>query len=148
MKPFIYNAIVDRVVDGDTIDVDIDLGFGVWLKTQRIRLLGVDTPEKRTRDPIEKQFGLLASGIVESFCPVGSSILLETELDGTGKFGRILGIIWVVSSIENGHTINLNEFLINEHYAVSYEGQSKDDIAQAHLDNYEYLTENGKINLD
>ena len=140
MKPFIYNCIVDRVVDGDTVDVDIDLGFGVWMKKQRIRLMGVDTPEKRTRDPLEKQFGLLASSIVEGFCPVGSKILVETELDGKGKFGRILGILWV-----DNNTLNLNQFLIDERYAVAYEGQSKDLIEEAHLANYAYLTENGKI---
>lgn len=148
MKPFIYNAVIDRVVDGDTVDVDIDLGFGVWLKKQRIRLLGVDTPEKRTRDLVEKQFGLLATSIVEGFCPVGKKILLETSLDGTGKYGRILGILWVDCLVGEGESINLNGFLIENHYAVAYEGQSKADIEQAHLDNYQYLTENGKIILD
>ena len=145
MKPFIYNCVVDRVVDGDTVDVDIDLGFGVWLKKQRIRLMGIDTPEKRTRDPLEKQFGLLATSVVEAFCPVGAKILVETELDGTGKYGRILGTLWVTIADE---TFNLNEFMITERYAVAYTGQSKDDIAAAHLENYTYLTENGKINLD
>ena len=140
MKPFIYNCIVDRVVDGDTVVVDIDLGFGVWMKKQRIRLMGIDTPEKRTSDPLEKQFGLLATSIVEGFCPVGEKILVETKLDGKGKFGRILGILWVDNS-----TVNLNQFLIDGRYAVAYEGQSKDDIAEAHLENYAYLTENGKI---
>lgn len=140
MKTYIYNCIVDRVVDGDTVDVDIDLGFGVWLKKQRIRLMGVDTPEKRTRDELEKQFGLLATSVVEGFCPVGGKILVETVLDGKGKYGRILGTLWV----EN-NTLNLNQYLIENHYAVAYEGQSKDDIAEAHLANYAYLTENGKI---
>ena len=145
MKPFIYNCVVDRVVDGDTVDVDIDLGFGVWLKKQRIRLMGVDTPEKRTRDPLEKQFGLLATSITEAFCPVGSKLLVETELDGTGKYGRILGILWVEV---NGTTVSVNEYLITERYAVEYTGQSKDEIEEAHLANYAYLTENGKIQLD
>jgi len=140
MKPFIYNCVVDRVVDGDTVDVDIDLGFGVWMKKQRIRLMGVDTPEKRTSDPLEKQFGLLATSIVEAFCPVGEKILVETKLDGKGKYGRILGTLWVADN-----AVNLNEFLITERYAVAYTGQSKDDIAEAHLENYAYLTENGKI---
>lgn len=140
MKPFIYNAIVTRVVDGDTVDVDIDLGFGIWYRNQRIRLLGVDTPECRTRDELEKQFGFLAKGIVEDFCPVGEKILLETELDKEGKFGRILGILWVADA-----QVNLNEFLIDGRYAVAYEGQSKEEIEQAHLANYAYLTENGKI---
>ena len=145
MKPFIYNCVVDRVVDGDTVDVDIDLGFGVWLKKQRIRLMGIDTPEKRTRDLLEKQFGILASEIVEAFCPVGAKILVETELDSTGKYGRILGTLWVTVG---DSLINVNEFMIVERYAVAYTGQSKDDIEAAHLENYAYLTENGKIVLD
>ena len=140
MKAYTYNCTVVRVVDGDTVDVDIDLGFDVILKKQRIRLMGVDTPEKRTRDELEKQFGLLATSIVEGFCPVGEKIMVETVLDGKGKFGRILGTLWV-----DNNTLNLNEFLITERYAVAYEGQSKDDIAEAHLANYAYLTENGKI---
>lgn len=143
IKPYIYNAIVTRVVDGDTVDVDLILGFDVVLKKQRIRLLGVDTPEKRTRDELEKKFGLLATSITEGFCPVGSKILVETKLDGTGKYGRILGILW--SNVLTEEHINVNQFLIDEHYAVAYEGQSKDDIAEAHLANYQYLTENGKI---
>jgi len=60
MKPFVYNCTVDRVVDGDTVDVNIDLGFNTWLMKRRVRLMGVDTPECRTRDDLEKQFGLLA----------------------------------------------------------------------------------------
>jgi len=140
MKPYIYNATVARVVDGDTVDVDIDLGFSVILKKRRIRLMGVDTPECRTRDDLEKQFGFLAKSIVEGFCPVGAKILVETVIDKGDKFGRILGTLWV-----DNNTLNLNQFLIDERYAVAYEGQNKDDIAEAHLANYAYLTENGKI---
>jgi len=140
MKPFIYNAIVTRVVDGDTVDVDLDLGFGIWMRSQRIRLMGVDTPECRTRDDLEKQFGFLAKSIVEAFCPVGEKILIETTLDKEDKFGRILGTLMVADN-----AVNLNQFLIDERYAVAYHGQNKDDIASAHLANYAYLTENGKI---
>ena len=140
VKPFIYNAIVDRVVDGDTVDVHLDLGFDCWLRNQRIRLLGVDTPECRTRDELEKQFGLLAKSVVEGFCPVGQKILIETKVDKNDKFGRILGTLWVDSG-----SLNLNQFLIDERYAVAYDGQSKELIEEAHLANFAYLTENGKI---
>ena len=138
MTLYTYKAIVDRVVDGDTVDVDIDLGFGIWYNKQRIRLLGVDTPEYRTSDTEEKIFGTLAKEIVEGFCPVGKEIILQTELDGKGKFGRILGII--VSD-----DTNVNDYLIENHYAVAYEGQSKDDIEAAHLANYQILRENGTV---
>lgn len=139
-KPFIYNATIRRVVDGDTIDVDIDLGFGIWIHNERVRLNGVDTPECRTKDELEKQFGLLAKSVVEGFCPVGSKVLLETEMDDKGKFGRVLGTFWVDSG-----ELNLNKFLVEERYAVAYEGQAKEDVEEAHLANFAYLTENGKI---
>lgn len=140
MKPFVYRCTVDRVVDGDTVDVNIDLGFNTWLMKRRVRLKGVDTPECRTRDELEKQFGLLAKSVVEGFCPVGSQILVETSIDKGDKFGRILGTLWV----DEG-TLNLNQFLIDERYAVAYEGQNKELIEEQHLENYAYLTENGKI---
>ena len=86
-----YRCKLIRVIDGDTMDIDIDLGFGVWLRKQRIRCFGIDTPESRTRDKEEKKFGLLAKYYVERFLPKGSAATLVTEKDGKGKFGRILG---------------------------------------------------------
>ena len=90
-----YNCKIRRVVDGDTLDVDIDLGFDLCLSNQRIRLKGVDTPESRTRDLEEKKFGLLAKEVVKSYCPDGQTISLRTSKDERGKFGRILGEIMV-----------------------------------------------------
>lgn len=152
MKPFIYNAVVKRVVDGDTVDVDIDLGFYTWLHNRRIRLRGVDTPEKRTRDPIEKQFGILATSVVEGFCPVGAKVLIETDLSDKEKFGRILGDIYVtdpnVVDPAADNTMNLNQYLIDNHYAVPYFGLSKEKIILEHLANYKWLEENGKIILE
>lgn len=142
MQAFQYKAIVDRVVDGDTVDVDIDLGFHIWKKAARIRLKGVDTPEKRTRDLMEKEFGLLATKIVEDFCPVGSEIMIETDISDKEKFGRILGTLLVGED-----QMNLNQYLIDNHLAVAYEGQSKTEIADAHVENYYWLVENGKIVL-
>ena len=86
-----YSCKIVKVIDGDTVDVDIDLGFELWLKKQRIRLYGVDTPESRTRDLVEKKYGLAAKAFVQKFLPVGSKQVLRTELDDRGKFGRILG---------------------------------------------------------
>jgi micrococcal nuclease len=121
------------VVDGDTTDVDIDLGFGVWLHKQRIRFYGIDTPESRTRDLEEKKYGLAAKEYVKSHIPVGSTQTLVTVKDGKGKYGRILGQF----KLEDG-TI-LNENMISEHHAVAYHGQSKEEIAEGHIANREFI---------
>ena len=86
-----YKCKIIKVIDGDTTDVDIDLGFGVWLKKQRIRFFGIDTPESRTRDLEEKKYGLAAKNYVKDHMPVGSTQTLVTVKDGKGKYGRILG---------------------------------------------------------
>ena len=126
-----YNCRIDRVVDGDTVDVDIDLGFDVWLKKQRIRLYGVDTPESRTRDLEEKKHGLMAKKFVEEYLPKDSKQILQTKMDDArGKFGRILGE-FVIETVWEGTVIptTVNEQLVRNHHAVKYFGQSKDDIA-------------------
>jgi len=136
-----YRCKIRRIVDGDTVDVDIDLGFGVWLQDERIRLAGIDTPESRTRDLTEKVFGKYASAYVEARMPVGSTQILRTSsYDPKGKFGRILG-----DFIVDGQS--LVETMIAEHVGVAYEGQSKDDIEAAHLANREILLEEGKVVL-
>ena len=136
-----YRVKVLRVVDGDTVDVDIDLGFGVALANERVRIMGIDTPECRTSDDIEKQFGLLAKQRVEQLLPVGSHHVLHSH-DFKGKFGRILGDIEVLPS-----NLKLTEILLSEHLAVAYNGQSKDDIEAAHLQNREILVEQGAVKL-
>ena len=123
-----YKCKVTRVVDGDTVDIDIDLGFGVWLHKERVRIYGIDTPESRTRDKVEKRFGLLAKEFVKQFVK-GSSVILRTQkYDAKGKFGRILGDIIVDDK-------SLSETMIQEHHAVAYHGQSKEDIREAHFAN-------------
>ena len=123
-----YKCKVTRIVDGDTVDIDIDLGFGVWLHKERVRIYGIDTPESRTRDKVEKRFGLLAKEFVKGFVK-GSSVILRTQkYDAKGKFGRILGDIIVDDK-------SLSETMIQEHHAVAYHGQSKEDIQEAHLVN-------------
>ena len=137
-----YKMKLLRVVDGDTVDVDIDLGFGIWLKKQRIRLRGIDTPESRTRDLVEKQFGLLAKEKLESL--LTSLGTLTTFKDEKGKFGRILGDIDVYYPHED-RWCGVVEVLIKENYGVEYHGQSKNDIADAHLRNRELLRNRGII---
>ena len=125
-----YRCKIKNVVDGDTIDIDIDLGFDHWLVNQRIRLDGVDTPECRTRNLTEKRFGLMAKKVVQDLCPVGSDATLISKDYDKGKFGRILGVIY------DSDGINVNQFLTDNHYAVSYHGQSKKSVKIAHETNF------------
>ena len=134
-----YKCKIDRVVDGDTVDVDIDLGFGIWLRKERVRLYGIDTPECRTRDLEEKKYGLAAKSYVQSFLPVGSMQTLKTQKDDKGKFGRILGEFIVYDAMTDSSR-TLNQIMIDRHYGVEYHGQSKNDIAEEHLRNRELLT--------
>ena len=125
-----YHCVITRIIDGDTIDVDIDLGFDCWLHKQRIRLYGIDTPESRTRDLEEKKYGLAAKAFVEKFIPLGSTALLKTK--EKGKYGRYLGDFKVKNQW-------LCTELLKHRHAVKYEGQSKKAIKQAHLDNRKLL---------
>ena len=133
-----YRCKILRVVDGDTVDVDIDMGFGVWLHKERIRLYGMDTPESRTKDLEEKKYGLLAKEQVESFMPIGSMQTLVTVKDKIGKFGRILGKFLIYDKKTDGQ-MTINDWMIREHYAVTYFGQSKKAIAEEHLVNRKLL---------
>ena len=139
MEPFCYRATVVRVVDGDTIRLDIDLGFDVILKNQSVRLYGVDTPECRTTDLKDKAAGLLAKNVVKGFIDQGSVVTIKTLLDDKGKFGRILG------TIVDERGVNINHYLIDNAYAVEYYGQSKDDIQTSHQKNYQILVERGEL---
>ena len=134
-----YKCKIVKIIDGDTVDVDIDLGFGVWLHKERIRLYGIDTPESRTRDLEEKKYGLKAKKLVETFMPVGSIQTLITEKDKSGKFGRILGKFRVHEPHLDRYII-LNDFMVDNHYAVEYNGQSKQEIAEEHLRNRDKLS--------
>lgn len=134
-----YRAKTVKIVDGDTVDIDIDLGFGVWVRNQRIRLYKVDTPEKRTRNKTEKKAGLLATEKVNNLIPVGSTIVIKTHKDGKGKYGRILG------ELINEDGVNVNEYLIKNRYAVAYYGQSKDEVKELHEANYRFLESKGEM---
>ena len=124
-----YKIVLNRVVDGDTIDADIVLGFGVVLQNKRIRLAGVDTPEVRTRDDVEKEFGLRAKAFVVNWCAGDHELTLFIKGDEYDKFGRILGDV----HDEKGNS--LVEDIINNYHGVGYFGKSKDDIKKAHLEN-------------
>ena len=126
-----YNCTITRVVDGDTVDVDVDLGWDTWRRGERIRLYGIDTPECRTRDDEEKAAGLLAKKFVQDALHVGGTYKLETR--EKGKFGRYLGVIKIAGDL------TINTALVTEHLAVPYMGQSKQEIEDAHKANYEIL---------
>jgi micrococcal nuclease len=131
-----YKAKIKRFVDGDTVDVDIDLGFGIVLAKQRIRLYGIDTPESRTRDKEEKFYGKLAAQFLKDQCKKGSCITLKTHLDMKGKYGRILGEI-----IVDG--VNINQLMIEEYMAVEYDGRSKEELQLEHQVNRMNLKRKG-----
>tara|TARA_R110000751_G_scaffold89654_1_gene176454 strand:+ start:426 stop:791 length:366 start_codon:yes stop_codon:yes gene_type:complete len=113
-----YKVSVTRIVDGDTVDVDVDLGFGVWLRNERIRLAGVDTPEKRTRDPIEKKAGIKASEFTGKMLTGADEIILLSHEKGKGKYGRILGTLMCDG-------MSLNDALISSGNAKEYWGGKK-----------------------
>ena len=119
--PYIYRIrSIHKVVDGDTIDADIDLGFDISL-TKRIRLAGVDTPESRTADANEKKYGLESKEWLKKRCENAKDILIKTELpDSTEKYGRIIGHLFI-----NGEDTSLNNQMISEGYAWTYDGGTK-----------------------
>ena len=119
--PYIYRIkSVHKVVDGDTIDADIDLGFDISL-TKRIRLAAVDTPESRTADPKEKKYGLESKDWLKHRLEFAKDIIIKTELpDSTEKYGRIIGHLFI-----NGEETSLNNQMIAEGYAWEYDGGTK-----------------------
>jgi len=139
-----YRVNVTRVVDGDTVDVDIDLGFGVWLKDERVRIMGIDTPESRTRDKVEKKFGLASKARLKEL--LGKKSVLKTQVskkgeDMKGKFGRILGDFVA----PDGRLVT--EIMTEGGYCVPYFGGSKEDTQAAHMINRERLISEGKVTL-
>jgi micrococcal nuclease len=135
---YTYSCTITKIIDGDTVDVDIDLGFSVVLRNQRVRLYGCDTPESRTRDLVERRYGFAAKRYVAAFLPVGSYAKLVSH--DKGKFGRILGEFIVFNPLTES-VESLKDIMIREHIAVAYHGQSKDDIEEEHIINRELINE-------
>ena len=141
-----YKCKILRVVDGDTVDIDIDLGFGMWMHKERVRMMGIDTPESRTRDKVEKAFGLASKDRLKELLPIGSMSILKTEIDRSGedkkgKFGRILGDFFIEDK-------RATDILIEEGHAVAYFGGSKDEIEMKHMANREKLLREGVVTRD
>ena len=131
-----YSCGITRIVDGDTVDAEIDLGFDIVYKT-RVRLYGIDTPESRTRDLDEKARGKLAAKFLSDQILHADELVIRTKLDKKGKFGRVLGTL-----VADG--VDLNQAMIDNYHAVGYTGQSKKLIQLQHLANKEELLKLGK----
>lgn len=141
--PFEYRATIVRVVDGDTLELDLDLGFKFWLRNQMVRLLGVDCPETRSKDKEEVLYGKLAKKFVEDFCvECDGKVLIRTEIEDVigsnkEKFGRILANVINENSGES-----LNDLLLDNFLAVPYDGkESKAELKQKHLENRKLLSQ-------
>jgi len=143
--PYEYKARFKKVIDGDTIIVDLDLGFNVVLADQIIRLIGLDTPESRSKDKVEKMFGAISKKAVEDFMKNSDqeNLIIQTVFcdDNGDKFGRILGKVY------NSNKACLNDWLIESNYAVKYNGENKDKVKNLHLANRKILIDNKIINL-
>lgn len=135
-----YKVTIVKIVDGDTIDVDIDLGFGVWLRGERVRLSNIDTPESRTRNKIEKLFGKASANRVKEFFDTEGDIIMMSREFKKGKYGRIMADFKVQEEVRP-----LCTTLIQEGYAVPYHGQSKESIKQDHLANRNRLVFEKKV---
>ncbi len=136
-----YKATVVKIVDGDTVDVDIDLGFGIMMTDERVRIMGIDTPESRTRDKVEKVFGLASKERVKGL--LSGDIILKTQIarngeDMKGKYGRILGDFIIGDKM-------LTDILVEEGHAVAYFGGSKEEIAIKHMANRQKLLREGVV---
>jgi|TARA_R110001583_G_scaffold19544_3_gene76392 micrococcal nuclease len=131
-----YDCQVTRVVDGDTVKAIICVGFDILYKST-IRLYAIDTPESRTRNLDEKARGNLAKYFLKDSIDNGKKVVIKTHLkDSRGKFGRVLGTIWVDG-------VNINQALVENYLAVSYHGQAKSDVENEHLINRQKLIEIG-----
>lgn len=140
-----YDVTVIRVVDGDTVDVDIDLGFGICLKNERVRIVGIDTPESRTRDSVEKLFGKAAGKRLGELLQAGARLITTEDKNGKdmkGKFGRILGDFRAA----DGRLVT--EIMLAEGYCVPYSGGSKEDTEAAHLANRQKLLAEGVVSRE
>ena len=137
-----YRCKVLKEVDGDTVDIDIELGFGTWIHNERVRIMGIDTPESRTSNDIEKKFGLAAKTRLQEL--VGETAILKTQVSKKGedmkcKCGRILGNF----ATEDGR--NCADILCEEGHAVTYFGGAKEDVQEQHLKNRKKLVKEGLV---
>lgn len=140
-----YDVVLLKCVDGDTVDVDIDLGFGIWLKDERVRIMGIDTPESRTSDKVEKLFGKAAKNRLKELLENGGKLITTEDKKGEdmkGKFGRILGDFRTPS----GELVT--DIMISEGHCVAYFGGSKEEIQIKHQANRQKLLREGIVSQE
>ena len=136
-----YKVKVLKIVDGDTVDVDIDLGFGIVLTDERVRIVGIDTPESRTSDKVEKIFGLASKNRLKELLDKEAVLITFDDKNGEdmkGKFGRVLGDFKCGDS-------TVSQVLVEEGHAVPYHGQNKADVEVAHMANRNRLMSEGVV---
>lgn len=138
---YIYRCKINKVVDGDTVEIDLDLGFNIILANQKVRMAGIDTPESRTANEEEKKRGMISKKKLAEKLPVGSWQRIQTmKADSNDdKFGRILGVF----IMEDG--LSLNQWLIDNNYAVLYQGENKELVQEAHQYNKQKLIDRGEL---
>jgi micrococcal nuclease len=136
-----YKAKILKVLDGDTVDIDLDLGFNIVLSNQRVRMAGIDTPESRTVDKEEKIRGTLSKKKLAEKLPIGSWAMIETMRPDSNddKFGRILAVFILEDKT------NLNQWMIDNNYAVLYQGENKELVQEMHQYNKTKLIERGEL---
>lgn len=138
---YIYRCKINKVVDGDTVEIDLDLGFNMMLVNQRVRMAGIDTPESRTSNSEEKERGIISKKKLAEKLPVGSWQKIQTMRSDANddKFGRILGVF----IMEDG--MSLNQWMIDNNYAVLYQGENKELVQEGHQYNKKKLIERGEL---
>ena len=144
-----YKVNILKVVDGDTVDVDIDLGFGCWLRNERVRIVGIDCPESRTSDRIEKVFGEAAKQRLTSLLSSEAILISQVSKMGEnmkGKFGRILGDFTVYHAPTDSWRM-VTDIMVEEGHAVAYFGGSKEEIQQKHMANRGKLIREGLVKM-
>jgi micrococcal nuclease len=136
-----YKATVKRVIDGDSVVLDIDLGFYMFMNETKIRLYGLDTPEMNSEDPLLRLQAVLATRYLYDNLPVGSKVTIKTILDKREKYGRLLATIITQDGF------NVNDGLLENKLAINYKNLTRDEQIAKHYENQQYLVERGFIIL-
>ena len=136
-----YKAIVKRIIDGDSLVLDIDLGFYMFMNETKIRLYGLDTPEMNSDDPLIRLQAVLATRYLFDNLSIGDNITIKTVLDKREKYGRLLATVFTKDGL------NINEGLIKNKLAIEYHNLTREEQIQKHYENQEYLINKGFIIL-